>query len=181
MTIVKCPWCETQIADPTFSNCPNCGGTIALSEGDNPGPTPPSAPRILPPKFVKKTKYTNNVYTIIGIVFTIPFFWTVVFPIIGIILWKKGIKNANAELNPLMNGNSTHGTIVDVSENRSIQINGRSPFVVSFTFNANGQTMNGSMGNLFDASSKLKKPGDKIWVVYMLDDPEQSSIWPPLS
>jgi hypothetical protein len=177
MAIVTCPWCETQIPNPSFTNCPNCGGTLSFSDGNNPGPPPPLAPRELPAKFIKKVKYSNNVWTILGIVFTA----TVVLSILGIIFWRKGLRMANAELNPLMNGTSTHGTITSVDENSAVKINGRSPFVIDFVFNANGRQMTGSVGNLFDQSSRSKKTGDKVWVVYMPDDPEQSSIWPPLA
>ena len=181
MAIATCPWCETQIPDTSFTNCPNCGGTLSFSQGSDPGPRPPNAPRELPKKFIKKIKYTNNVWTILGIVFTFAFIWTIVLSIVGIIFWRKGLRIAREELNPLMNGNAVHGTITNVSQNTSVKVNGRSPTTIEFSFEANGQKMTGDVGNLFDQASLMKRPGDKIWVVYMPDDPNQSSIWPPLT
>lgn len=180
MTSVKCPWCETVVYQTSFINCPNCGGNLPLHSGSDPGPPPPSTPRVLPPKFVKRVKYSSNVYTIIGMVFTLALFFTIIFPIIGIILWRKGIRVANEELNPLMNGTATEGTITNITQNFSIKINGRSPFVVEFLFDFQGRKVAGDVGNLFDPSVLMKKPGDKVWVVFLPEHPEQSSIWPPM-
>ncbi len=180
MAVVKCSWCETVVPESSFINCPNCGGNLSLSNGSDPGPPPPPTPRFLPKQFVKRIKYSGNVYTILGMIFTIPLFWTIIFPIIGIILWKKGARTANEELNPLMNGIATEGTITNIRQNLSIQINGRSPYVVEFVFDFQGRKVTGDVGNIFDSSVLIKKPGDKVWVVFLYDKPEQSSIWPPM-
>ena len=177
MNIVRCPWCETEIPNPVITNCPNCGGPLSFSRGNDPGQRPPNAPREIPKLFIKKIKYSNNVWTILGIAFS----FTLVLTIPGIIFWRKGLRMAQHELNPLMNGTVAHGTITSVRENTSVRINGRSPYVIEFTFDAAGQKMTGNVGNLFDENSREKKPGDKVWVVYMMDDPKQSSIWPPLT
>ncbi len=180
MAVLVCSWCEIVVPDATFTNCPNCGGPLPLSNGTDPGPIPPAAPRILPDKFVKRVKYYNNAYTMIGIIFTIPFCWTIIFPIIGVFLWKKGIRIANEELNPLMNGAHVHGTITSVSQDTSIQINGKSPYQVEFLFEFQGRSIAGDVGNLFDPIVLMKNPGDKIWVVFLPEDPNQSSVWPPM-
>ncbi len=180
--IVKCPWCKSQFPNSISSNCDNCGGTLEYQRGTNElGPKPPMAPRLLPKKFIKRVKYTSNVMTILGIVFTIPFFWTIIFPIIGIFLWKKGIKDANNELIPLEQGTATTGEITNIRQNFSIKVNNKSPYVIEFTFEANGKKYAGDVGNIFDLSNVCKEVGDKLWVVYMPEDPSLSSIWPPVS
>jgi len=180
--IIKCAWCRSQFIDNTLINCTNCGGTLEYSKSNSSesGPKPPLAPRELPKKFVRRIKYTGNVMTIIGMVFTIPFFWTVIFPIIGIFCWRKGIKEANDELIPLEHGTPVLGEITSIQKDHTKVINGRSPFTVEFLFNVGSQKYSGSVGNIFDNVDQLKQKGDKIWVVYMLDDPELSSIWPPM-
>ena len=164
-----------------MSNCPNCGGSLEYEKDTSMlGPKPPMAPRHLPGKFVRRTKYFGNVYTIIGMVFTIVFFWSVIFPLIGIFLWRKGIKDANDELIPLEHGNVVQGEIESIETDYSKHINGRHPFIVNFLFRVNGQLHIGNVGNIFDPVHKLKKVGDPVWVVYMPEDPDLSSVWPPL-
>ena len=179
--MINCPWCKTQYQEITVTNCNNCGGTLEYSiNTSSAGPKPQHAPRVLPQKYIRRVKYTGNVYTLIGMVFTIPFFWTIIFPIIGYFLWKKGIKVANEELIPLEHGDSIAGEIESISRDYSIKINGVSPFVIHFIFEVNGQKHRGSVGNIFDDIDLKKKVGDLIWVVYMKNNPELSSIWPPL-
>ncbi len=179
--IVKCPWCKSNFPNTTLTNCSNCGGTLEYEINTNAlGPKPAEAPRILPAKFVKRIKYTGNVMTILGIIFTIPFFWTVIFPIIGIFCWRKGIKEANDELIPLEKGTATVGEITEIRKDFTKTINGQSPSIVEFLFEANGQKHVGYVGNVFDSVHLLKQVGDKVWVVYMPENPELSSIWPPL-
>lgn len=180
--IVKCPWCRSQFANTTISNCRNCGGPVEFEVDKSAlGKQPPLAPRELPKKYVHRIKYFGNVFTMIGIIFTVPFIWTVIFPIIGIFLWRKGIKDANDELIPLMYGEVVEGEINSIEIDYSKNINGKHPFVVNFLFKANGQKYAGNVGNIFDPIDQLKNPGDPVWVVYMPGDPSLSSVWPPLT
>ena len=59
-------------------------------------------------------------------------------------------------------------------------MNGVSPYIVEFVFDAGGQKYNGTVGNIFDDVNLVKERGDQVWVVYMPNDPSLSSIWPPL-
>jgi len=118
--------------------------------------------------------------TIIGLVFMIAFCWTIIFPIIGYFIWKKGKKEAQDELIPLQFGTPTPGEVVSVRTDYSKVINGRSPMVVDFKFEIDGRLCGGSVGNIFTDLYLLKQPGEKVWVVYMPQNPQLSSIWPPL-
>lgn len=181
-SIIKCPWCKTYYSNATETNCKNCGGTLEYTKNSNlAGVKPQDAPRILPSKYVRRMKYTGNVTTIIGIVFTIVFCWTIIFPIIGVFLWWRGAKTANEELKPLQYGKPVLGEIESISIDHTKHINGVSPFIVQFLFEINGQKFAGSVGNIFDRVDLTKKKGDSVWVVYMPEDPSLSSIWPPLT
>jgi hypothetical protein len=168
--------------NPAFSNCKNCGGILPLDTAgiEGAGPKPGMAPRLLPRKYVIRTKYTGNVMTIIGMVFTIPFIWSVIFPIIGVFLWRRGIQEANEELIPLRNGAVALGEIEKLEIDRSKHINGKSPWEITFLFDIGGRKHRGRVGNIFDDIDLQKHAGDKVWVVYMPENPELSSIWPPL-
>jgi hypothetical protein len=177
---VTCPWCKSQFHNSRASNCANCGGSLPIAEGNGPGEPPPPVPRMLSKQYVKAVKYTSNVYTILGIVFTIVFCWSVIFPIIGIFLWRKGLRDAKAELQPLESGMHTKGEITAINVDYSKKINGKSPKTLEFVFMANGQKWVGTVPNIFDPIELWKRPGDQIWVVYMPDNPMISSAWPPM-
>jgi hypothetical protein len=147
---VTCAWCKSQFLDPKFSNCTNCGGSLPIAEGGGPGNPPPPAPRSLPKSYVRSVKYFNNVYTMIGIIFTIPLFFTIIFPIIGIFLWKKGKRDAMGELIPLEQGAHAKGEITAIRHDYSKVINGKSPKVLEFVFESNGTTYAGNVPNIMD-------------------------------
>lgn len=177
---VTCPWCKSQFYQPSHSNCPNCGGSLPVSDGSGAGAPPPPAPRELPKSFIRATKYTNNVNTIIGMVFTLVFFWSIIFPIIGIFLWRKGLRDAKNELDPLKEGAHVQGEVSSIRVDGSKNINGKHPRIIEFTYVVDGRPYRGDVPNLMDPIDLWKKPGDKIWVVYMRDNPEISSVWPPM-
>ncbi|MCW7474152.1 hypothetical protein [Leptospira levettii] len=179
--IIQCPWCKSQYTDKSLSNCKNCGGTLAYSyNSDELGAEPPKTPRTLPSQFVRRIKYTGNVMTLIGIFFTVPFCWTILLPIIGIFCWRKGLQTAKEELEPLELGRTTVGEITEIRKDYTQSLNGKSPTVVEFLFEANGQKHVGTVGNIYESVHLTKKIGDKLWVVYMPDEPNKSSVWPPL-
>ncbi|TGL24194.1 hypothetical protein EHQ46_03475 [Leptospira yanagawae] len=180
-TAIQCPWCKTKYPNTNSTNCTNCGGTLEYTiTSDGMGSEPPIAPRVLPAKFKRRIKYTGNVMTMIGIIFTIPFFWTILFPIIGIFCWRKGLKTANDELLPLEEGKATVGEITDIRKDYTQSLNGESPSIVEFVFEVNGIQHKGNVGNIYDQVHLTKKVGDQLWVVYMPNDPDKSSVWPPL-
>lgn len=177
---VTCPWCKSRFHNSHASNCANCGGSLPVGQGDGPGQPPPPAPRLLPKSYVRAVKYTSNVMTIMGMIFTLVFFWTGIFLILGIFLWRKGIQDAEGELIPLENGVTTKGEVTGVTVDYSKNINGRHPKILEFVFMVNGQRHAGTVPNIMDPIEHWRKPGDQIWVVYMPDNPELSSTWPPL-
>lgn len=118
--------------------------------------------------------------TILGMVFTLVFFWSIIFPIIGIFLWRKGIKDAKGELIPLEHGTAVKGEITAITTDFSKRINGRSPKILEFVFTANGQKHVGTVPNIMDPIEHWRRTGDQIWVLYMPDNPELSSVWPPM-
>lgn len=179
--IIKCPWCRTEFSNVTLSNCTNCGGTIEYQKNTHElGPKPLIAPRELPAKFVRRIKYTGNVYTMIGVIFTVPFFWSVIFPIIGIFMWRKGLRDANDELIPLQHGSIAQGEITSVEYDHSKTINGKHPLIVNFSFAVGGRTYQGNVGNIFTSINQLKQAGEPVWIVYMPENPDLSSVWPPM-
>ncbi len=90
------------------------------------------------------------------------------------------MKTANDELIPLEQGKATVGEIIDIRKDYTQSLNGQSPTIVEFQFEFGGNQYIGNVGNIYESFHLTKKIGDKLWVVYMQNDPEKSSVWPPL-
>ncbi len=84
---LPCSWCETLNRDPGRTNCVNCGGplpALPAAPGETPTRPPPPAPREVPLAYRRRVLLWKNVGVWIGLMFTIPFCWTLLFPLIGI-------------------------------------------------------------------------------------------------
>lgn len=104
-----CPWCAAAAPDPTREVCGNCAGPLpapilapqpaAPAQGwgqagaqpfamaqpsRGPGPMPPPPPRQLPKAYVNRVLYWHNIFFMLGFIFTVFFFWTIIFPAVGI-------------------------------------------------------------------------------------------------
>lgn len=95
-------------------------------------------------------------------------------------MWRKGLRDAQGELQPLEFGVHAKGEVTSITTDYSKKINGRSPKILEFAFTANGQKWAGTVPNIMDPIEHWKRPGDQIWVVYMQDNPQISSAWPPM-
>ena len=78
-----------------------------------------------------------------------------------------------------------HGTVtmavVDgVGYDRSVRVNGQNPYELAWSFEVDGHTYNDKKSS-FDDRVLTFTPGDRLWVIYDPDDPEESVEWPPLS
>src|ERR1041384_6578415 len=64
-TSITCAWCGAKYA--TYQEkCHNCGGLLPHPPGDDAGPEPPPPPRQLPPEFVRRVRFKDNAFFIIG-------------------------------------------------------------------------------------------------------------------
>jgi len=98
----------------------------------------------------------------------------------GYMCWL-GYSKGRKKLDVLENGLVTEGTITEARENPNISVNEKHPYVITYSFSRNGQTMTASM-NCWDETSLNHFGGEPVWVVYhTLDFENNSSIWPPLA
>lgn len=185
----KCPWCDVGVTDPARQVCRNCGGPLPPPTVRPVGPAPPPPvdpglapappPRPIPKQYRNRVLYWGNVHTLIGMIFTLVFFWTIVFPIIGIFLWKHGKKRAERELRALEYGVPVLGQLTGVAQDMSQTINNRHPWIVHYAFmTPRGARQGTDQG--WEPSNVFRRPGDPVWVVYLDDDPDCSAIWPPV-
>ena len=204
--MVICPWCGTNYLT-FQPNCDKCGGPLQLadeeivsSDSDEFLQTPPSPPRPISDRYVWRLLFNEGwwiatlVFVIFGFVFflvgggltlgVITAFVGIPFLILGIgfliaggwvAVWRYQI--AQKVVNVLRVGEATRGQIAETQQDYSVTINGRSPWVIRYQFQANGQTVEGKV-TTFNPLRQYLQAGKAISVLYLPSDPEWSSIYP---
>lgn len=181
--VLPCGWCGTPTSDPTQTNCKNCGGPLPPSGAlalDDPGPKPPSAPRKLPAAYKRQVMLWKNVHVFIGVLFTVVFCWTILFPLIGIPLWIVGHRRGKQKLLALEQGRPGRAELQEVFRDTSVTINNRHPWRVVYSFEDQHGTVHDGDALTWSAAHSRREAGEAFWVVYMPNEPEINAPWPPL-
>lgn len=109
--------------------------------------------------------------------------WFTLFPLIhlsvGVGLLWFGLGSWAKRRRIYRDGEVAMGTIEGVGYNRSVRVNGRSPYEIVWTFEVEGHRYHDKHSTFDDQAMELV-PGDRIWVLFDPADPEQSAEWPPL-
>jgi membrane protein implicated in regulation of membrane protease activity len=108
----------------------------------------------------------------------IPFF------LIGVVLLAIGgwlfigqFRDAQKLVDALRTGEATHGRIVEVQANHTVQVNGRHPWSIRYQFEVNGHSYEGTVNTLNSVGEHLRE-GKTAWVLYLPTAPQWSSIYP---
>lgn len=188
----KCGWCGTTTSDDDKERCTSCGGPLpplpkpvlverGLSGAALVPPPPPPAPRELPATYLRRVRYTGNVLVILGMIFTLCFFWALIFPLIGIPLWVVGMRNANRKIRALQEGVAAEGMLASVTVDTSTTINNEHPFKLRYVFDTPRGTFEGT-ATAWDALQGLREVGEIVQVVYVPGEEETvNALWPPVA
>lgn len=197
-----CPWCGTHYTEHR-ANCTNCGGTLPARTALTAGPLPPAPPRTVPSEFVRRIRHANRVYTILGQVFSglgvalgvifltvgvvtpvvvmlvlgVVFF--AVFGGIGVAFLTYSRRKISRQLTAITQGSATSGVIDAVYLDTSISVNNRSPTKVEYSYQVNGGRWTGA-AHAWQPDPEMVR-GAPVHVVYVVEDPGQSSLFPPLA
>jgi hypothetical protein len=204
--MVICPWCGTNYLT-FQSTCDKCGGPLQLADQETVSPdsdeilqTPPSPPRPISDRYVWRLLFNDGwwiailVFGIVGFVFSlvgagltlgvITAFVGLPFLILGIGLliaggwvgvWRYQI--AQKVVNVLRVGEATRGQITETRQDYSVTVNGRSPWVIRYQFQVNGQNVEGKV-TTFNPLGQNLQAGKAVSVLYLPADPKWSSIYP---
>lgn len=179
--VVECGWCGRSNHREQTDHCVSCGGPLPALPGGEPGPRPPGTPRDMPEGYVRRVRLWKNVLVLIGLVFSVVFCWTVIFPLIGLPMLYFGNRRALDRLHALAHGRTTRGRITAVEKDRSETINGKNPWRITWSFERHDGTTGDGMCRVWDPLSAQRSAGDAVWVVYgSRADREVVAIWPPL-
>lgn len=163
------------------------------------GPRPPSRPRVVDVKLSEQPG--GWVLVIIGGVFSavaailivvgvvllaageaMGLFFTL-FPLVhltvGLAMLWFGFRGRARRRRIYRDGEVAMGTIEGVGYNRSVSVNGENPFELVWAFEVDEHRYHDKRLT-FDERAMSFVPGDRIWVLYDRDDPEQSVEWPRL-
>ncbi|MES0490664.1 MAG: hypothetical protein ABUK01_11760 [Leptospirales bacterium] len=179
ISVIECGWCDQPNKVGESTHCTFCSGPLPTPPGETLAEAPPSTPRKLPANYLAKR--CNEDYIIkISKVFIYVFFWSIIFPIVGFFAWRNTKKKIMHQIKALEEGLAVEGQIIDVYRDTSLTVNGRNPWAMVYTFETKvGQLLEGTISS-WDLSIPLRKPGEKTWVVYVAEEPEINSIWPPI-
>lgn len=192
--LLTCGWCGTHFQQ-WQNRCTSCGGPMPPPPGATLSEEPPPAPRQLPKGFATKQRWLGNVPALVGgifllvglvqflvFIFVLPLFafFPLLFVIMGWLMMRHGRKNAQRLINAFQNGRAVKGTISEVYHDTSIQVNGRSPWRIVYTFTAaDGEQIEG-YARTFDSSAQQRQHGQPIWVLVNDNKPEENTIYPPV-
>jgi hypothetical protein len=191
--MITCGWCQTHY-NQWQSNCSNCGGPLPPPPGMDAGPEPPPPPRLLPRHFEFRQKWSRNVAVLAALGFMLIsglFLWAAIkakswmalvpglFLLMGLSLFRYGRNTAVATLHAFHNGVSAEGKIAQLSLDTTQSVNGRHPWRLVYHFAVDGQQREGVITS-FNSTLGERSTGQPLWVLYVKDDPEQNTIYPPV-
>ncbi len=204
--MITCPWCGTNYVS-FQSNCSNCGGPLPVIKNDprafSPDEhlvPPPPAPRPISNSYTWKLLSTDGwsiaslVFVILGSVFSlvgagltiaiITAFVGIPFLLLGLLFLLPGAWVLRGRYNEmqkvvevLRNGQAVIGVIAETSENLSVTINGRNPWIIRYQFQAEGQNLEGKVSTLNQPGPNLQT-GKNVQVLYLPGAPKWNSIYP---
>ena len=159
------------------------------------GPPPPAAPRSLPKGYARRVLLTSNLSTLIGGAFLLmalmmgvpmvvqklwlPALIPAFFGLGGIGLLRHGISHANSLLRAFRQGVAEKGKIASIGKDTTQSINNVHPWKLVYHFPVNGQLVEGKVIS-FDSTVGQRRPGQPLWVLYLPDQPEASTPYPPV-
>ncbi len=160
---------------------------------------PPPAPRELPAGVTgaagaKVLAWVGGIFTAIASIIIViglgllvagesAGFYVVLIPmihlIIGVGLLVFVVRRRRYRHRLYQHGVDAMAVVQGVGFNRRVRINGTHPYELAWSFDIDGHTFHDTRSTMNDAILTLGV-GDRIWVLYDPEDPEESVEWPPL-
>ncbi|NNC42712.1 MAG: hypothetical protein HKO03_05690 [Acidimicrobiia bacterium] len=101
------------------------------------------------------------------------------FLVIGFAIGSSGVKVAKKRLLAWREGVGAPATVTWIGRDTSYKVNGRSPYMMKYEFAADG-VMHTGVRKSFNREIKRYGLGERIWIVYLPENPDLSAEWPPI-
>ena len=189
---IHCGWCGTAY-EQWQNKCATCGGRMPPMPGMALGDEPPPAPRSLPRGFALRQYFHNSAANILGIillgmggitglVLLLINPWFALFPsalvIGGLLLLRHGTSHASGILRAFRRGLPVEGSVIAATRDTSQSHDGQSPWKLLYQFTLEGELHQGTLIAFDDTVGKLK-PHQPLWVLYLREEPETNTVYPP--
>ncbi len=94
----------------------------------------------------------------------------------GLTLYLLGARAARRALRVYAHGAAASGEIVEVRKNLALRMNGKNPWEVIYRFQASSAEITGK-ARFWDDLMPEGRRGDRVSVVYDLDNPKNNALW----
>lgn len=98
------------------------------------------------------------------------------FALIGAFLFRSGWRKGRAILRALEHGVAVVGNVTEVDIDRSVSINHRHPWKIRYAYEARGARH----GEIQCWDDPPVQAGQPVHILYSPDDPDESTIYPPI-
>ena len=172
----------------------------AFALGDNGVPTPPPPPRPVADSYAWKLTMSDGwgiaglVFVLLGAIFTliggiltvaiVTAFVGLPFLVLGLAFLVGGgavlrltLQNARQVVAVLRTGQPAAGQIASVDQNYNVQVNGRNPWKIAYSFRVQERDYQGSVTTLNQPGPDLQA-GRPACVLYLPEAPEHNSLYP---
>lgn len=205
--MITCPWCGTSYAafQSTCQKCggpiPALAPRATTRAEMAPAPlAPPPAPRTISESYIWRLLLADGlaiaamVFLLLGVIFAftgvpLTFFLVTAFVGLpfsglgllflaagGIILYQK-YEKARTIVRVLREGQAAPGQITSVDANYNVQVNGRNPWTIGYSFEVAGNLFDGKVSTLQTPGPHLQ-PDSPVYVLYLPEDPNSNSLYP---
>ncbi|WP_223757945.1 hypothetical protein [Myxococcus sp. RHSTA-1-4] len=196
-----CPACGTSVPVAPEARCEVCGGSLADVLEASRGPRPPLPPRrltraqrraILRPK-LRAHHDLGTLFLALGalmlpvaLAFLRPLLlMTAIFLGVGFLLRRSGWPGAlrreqRRRLRALRWGLPAPAELTRVERHVIPSLEAGRVVQLDYAFTVHGQPFLGSIPSPHLADAQ-RRPGERVWAVYLAEDPRISALWPPES
>jgi hypothetical protein len=95
----------------------------------------------------------------------------------GVVMLYRRIREAVQDVQLQRTGEAARGQISDVRPNYRVAINGQHPWIIRYTYQVQGQTLEGKLSTMKFMGGGVQ-PGRAVWVLYRADEPAKSTLYP---
>jgi hypothetical protein len=93
----------------------------------------------------------------------------------GVLYWRY--REASKGMNILRNGEAVIGQVTSADINYSVQVNGRNPVTIGYSFQVSGKDYQSTVTALNHLNMEFN-PGTQVCVLYLPDAPGYNSLYP---
>ena len=103
--------------------------------------------------------------------------FTLVFPLVGLLLAGLAIRSNRREIRAFVHGEAAKGKVVYFGPDTSVRVNGRNPWKVAWEFRVEEQVYTGSLGSMSMLALEELGKQQELVVLYDPVDPRVNTAW----